>query len=117
MMRVLQDKLLEPIFKHMPHEHRIHVAHFLVEVLKGPKLYTDKFGSDALRRMVGKHLGKRIKEEQRKRWVELLLESADEIKMPDDPEFRTPKDGPFERTCIIGVRDSKRPRMLQGHHV
>lgn len=87
--KVLQDEILEPVFRHMPHEHRKHVAHFIVEVLKGPKLYSQEFGDDALRRMVGKHIGKQLKEEQRKRWVESLLESADEIGLPDDPEFRS----------------------------
>lgn len=86
--KVLQDELLEPVFRNMPHEHRKHVAHFIVEVLQGPKLYSEEFGADALRRMVGMHIGRKLKEEQRKRWVELLLESAEEVGLPDDPEFR-----------------------------
>ena len=87
--KVLQDEILQPIFLHMPEEHRKHVAHFMVEVLKGPKVYTSEFGDDALRRMVGKHIGKRLNEIQRKRWVELLLKSADETGLPGDPEFRS----------------------------
>ncbi len=87
--KVLQDAMLEPVFRQMPHEHRKHVAHFMAEVLKGPKLYSDEFGENALQRMVGKHIGKRLKEDQRKRWVALLLESADETGLPDDPEFRS----------------------------
>jgi hemoglobin len=87
--KVLQDDILEPVFRQMPAEHRRHVAHFLVEVLMGPDLYSEEFGDTALRRMVGKQIGKKLEEYQRKRWVELLLESADEIGLPGDPEFRS----------------------------
>ena len=40
--------------------------------------------------MVGKHIGKHLTEPQRKRWVQLLMESADEIGLPDDSEFDLP---------------------------
>src|SRR5579859_1603836 len=73
-VKVLDDKILEPIFRHMPAEHAKHVAHFLAEVLKGPKFYSDEYGTDALRHMVGKHIGKKLTEQQRKRWAELLME-------------------------------------------
>ena len=59
------------------------------EVLMGHKVYTAEYGDNALRHMVGKHIGKKLKEEQRKRWAQLLLETADEIGLPDDPEFRS----------------------------
>jgi hemoglobin len=87
--KVLLDEILEPLFRHMPPDHAKHVAHFLAEVLMGPKFYSTEFGDDALRRMVGKHIGKHLKEEQRKRWVDLLLQSADEAGLPNDPEFRS----------------------------
>lgn len=87
--KVLKDELLEPLFRHMAAEHARHVAHFLAEVLMGPPFYSKEFGDESLKRMVGKHIGKYIKEEQRKRWVDLLLQSADEIGIPDDPEFRS----------------------------
>jgi hemoglobin len=35
------------------------------------------------------HLDRRIRPEQRTRWVALLAESADEVGLPDDPEFRS----------------------------
>jgi hemoglobin len=88
-VKVLKDEILEPLFKDMPPQHGKHVAYFLAEVLKGPKYYTQEYGQDALRHMVGKHIGKKLKESQRKRWMELLLESADEIGLPNDPEFRS----------------------------
>jgi hemoglobin len=38
--------------------------------------------------MLGRHLGKAITEPQRRRWMNLLLDAADEVGLPDDPEFR-----------------------------
>jgi len=87
--KVLNDEILAPIFMSMPPDHSKHVAYFMTEALMGPKFYSKEFGNEALRRMVGKHIGKNIKEHQRKRWVQLLLESADESGLPDDPEFRS----------------------------
>lgn len=86
--KVLKDDLLLPIFKNMSPEHRRHVAHFIGEVFQGPKIYTEEdHGSHA--EMVSHHLGKNLTEAQRKRWIQLLLETADEISLADDPEFRS----------------------------
>ncbi len=85
--KVLKDELLEPVFRHMSSEHQKHVAHFIAEVFGGPKLYSETEGSHF--GMVSKHLGKHLTESHRKRWVQLLLESVDEINLPDDPEFRS----------------------------
>ncbi|MCF0072779.1 group II truncated hemoglobin [Dyadobacter sp. CY261] len=85
--KVLNDPLLEPVFKHMSPEHQLHVAHFIAEVLGGPTWYSTAEGSHF--RMVQKHLAKHLTEQHRRRWVSLLLETADEINLPDDPEFRS----------------------------
>jgi len=85
--KVLADPLLEPIFKHMSSQHQLHVAHFLAEVFGGPNAYTAEGGSHFT--MIQKHFSKNLTEAQRKRWVALLLETADEISLPDDPEFRS----------------------------
>lgn len=85
--KVLQDALLEPVFKHMSQEHQLHVAHFIAEVFGGPKMYSTEEGSHF--KMIQKHLSKHLTEQHRKRWVNLLLETADEINLPDDPEFRS----------------------------
>jgi hemoglobin len=87
--KVLKDSILEPVFRQMPAQHSKHVAHFMAEVLKGPKVYTEEYGGNALHHMVGKHIGRHLTEQQRKRWVELLMQSADEAGLPDDPEFRS----------------------------
>jgi hemoglobin len=85
--KVLNDELLLPVFKHMSSDHQLHVAHFLAEVFGGPATYSEKEGSHF--KMIQKHLGKHLTEQHRKRWVQLLLESADELHLPDDPEFRS----------------------------
>jgi hemoglobin len=88
-VKVLQDPLLEPIFNKMSPDHAKHVAYFMAEILNGPKVYTAEYGPDALHHVIGKHLGKHLTEAQRKRWVDLLMESADEIGLASDPEFRS----------------------------
>jgi hemoglobin len=85
--KVLQDELLKPVFEHMSSEHQHHVAYFIAEVFGGPKQYTEHGGSHYT--MIQKHFSKHLSEEKRKRWVGLLLESVDEIGLPDDPEFRS----------------------------
>ena len=85
--KVLGDALLYPVFKHMSPSHQRHVAHFLAEVFGGPEMYSTEEGSHF--KMVQKHFAKHLTEEHRKRWVQLLIESADEINLPGDPEFRS----------------------------
>jgi truncated hemoglobin YjbI len=38
--------------------------------------------------MVERHLGRGITEPQRRRWVNLMMDAADEVGLPKDPEFR-----------------------------
>lgn len=85
--KVLKDPLLEPVFKHMSPDHQVHVAHFTAEVLGGPEWYSTAEGSHF--KMIQKHLSKHLTEQHRQRWVSLLLETADEISLPNDPEFRS----------------------------
>lgn len=85
--KVRKNPILELPFRYMPAEHSQHVAHLMAEGLMGPKLYTEKYEKEALQHRVGKHNGKHITEQQRKQWVHLLMVSADEIGLPDAPEF------------------------------
>jgi hemoglobin len=110
--KVLKDSILEPVFRQMPPQHSKHVAHFMAEVLKGPKVYTEEYGDDALHHMVGKHIGRHLTEQQRKRWVELLMQSADEVGLPDDPEFRSTFVAHIEwgtRVAVINSRLEENP--------
>jgi hemoglobin len=83
---VADDPLLAPVFAHMGADHPKHVAAWVGEVLGGPKTYSTTRGGHA--HMIGRHLGRGITEEQRRRWVNLLLDTADEVGLPGDPEFR-----------------------------
>jgi len=83
---VLRDDLLEPLFRHMDPGHPAHVAVWLGEVFGGPATYTAEHGGYP--QMVRQHLGRAITEPQRRRWVNLLMDAADEVGLPADPEFR-----------------------------
>lgn len=104
--KVLQDGILYPVFKDMSPDHPKHVAHFISEVFGGPQLYTegDK-GSHAI--MVAHHIGKMLDETKRKRWIQLFLDSVDEVGMPDDPEFRAALVSYLEWGTRIAVINSK----------
>lgn len=84
--KVLRDDVVGPLFAHMSPDHPHHVALWLSEVFGGPARYTDELGGYP--RMLAHHLDKAITEQQRRRWADLLLDSADEAGLPDDPEFR-----------------------------
>ena len=105
--KVPADPLLEPLFATMPKEHFQHVADFIGEVLGGPKTYSEQHGGHAA--MVRHHLGKGITEEQRHRWVSLLLETVDELKLPADPEFRSALVAYLEWGSRLAVINSAEP--------
>jgi hemoglobin len=84
--RVVTDDLLAPVFARMPPEHARAVATWLAEVFGGPATYTAEHGGYP--HMLGKHLGMAITEPQRRRWVNLIQDAADEAGLPEDPEFR-----------------------------
>jgi len=85
--KVLKDELLKPIFEGMDRKHQAHVADFISEVLGGGNKYTGMGGSH--HGMIKKHIGKNLTEAHRKQFMKLILESADEVGVPDDPEFRS----------------------------
>lgn len=103
--KVFKDDLLYPVFKNMSGDHSKHVAHFIGEVFGGPKQYTQGDGGSHAN-MVAHHLGKMLDEKKRKRWIELLLESADEIGLANDPEFRSALVGYLEWGSRIAVINS-----------
>ncbi|WP_406630721.1 group II truncated hemoglobin [Amycolatopsis sp. WGS_07] len=84
--KVVEDDLLKPLFEHMQPDHPKHVAMMLGEVFGGPPVYTEEFGGYP--RLVRRHRNRDIQPAQRARWVELMLESADETGLPQDAEFR-----------------------------
>lgn len=83
---VPEDPLIGPLFANMSPDHPERVASWLGEVFGGPKNYSEKYGGYA--RMIAEHLGKKLSEAQRARWVSLLCHCADEAGLPADAEFR-----------------------------
>lgn len=84
---VLADPLLEPVFRSMSPDHPKHVAAFLGEVFGGPKTYSEVYGGHPS--MISHHLQRHLTEEQRRQWIALLIDAADSVGLPDDPEFRS----------------------------
>ena len=109
--RVPSDEILAPVFAQMPATHFRTVAHFVAEVLGGPKYYSgDAVHSHST--MIAKHLSRHLSETQRKQWVWLLLDTADELKMPNDPEFRSALVGYLEwgsRIAVINSANEQNP--------
>jgi hemoglobin len=85
--RVPSDPTLAPVFAQMSPTHAEHVAAFIAEVFGGPKTYSAKHGGHP--KMIARHRGRALTEAQRKRWIDLILECADEVGIPADPEFRS----------------------------
>jgi hemoglobin len=109
--RVPSDPILAPVFAEMPVEHFETVAHFVSEVLGGPPLYSGD-GSHGHSTMVAKHLNRHLTQEQRRRWITVLLETADAQGLPDDPEFRSALVGYLEwgsRLAVINSSASDNP--------
>jgi hemoglobin len=103
--KVLKDDLLGEVFKNMSTDHVQHVAHFVAEVLGGDKLYTTEDGGSHAK-MIGKHIGKMLTEEKRQRWMQLLLQTCDEVGLKNDPEFRSAFVGYIEWGTRLAVINS-----------
>jgi truncated hemoglobin YjbI len=84
---VPEDPLLAPRFANMSADHPQRVASWLGEVFGGPKVYSEHYGG--YHHMLSQHLGKNLTEDERARWVSLLMRSATDAGLPNDPEFRS----------------------------
>jgi hemoglobin len=104
--KVFQDPILYPVFKNMSADHSQHVAHFIGEVFGGPASYSGKDAGSHYK-MIQQHIGRMLDESKRKRWMDLLLETADEVGLPDDPEFRSALVGYLEWGSRIAVINSR----------
>jgi hemoglobin len=102
--KVPNDPILAPVFAHMDPRHAAHVAAFVGEVFGGPRAYTEAGGGHAA--MIRKHMGRHLTQEQRRAWVALMLATADEVGMPDDPEFRAAFVGYLEWGTRLAVINS-----------
>ncbi|MEV4805690.1 antibiotic biosynthesis monooxygenase [Nonomuraea sp. NPDC049421] len=102
---VLADDLIGPLFAGMSPDHPRHVAIWLSEVFGGPDRYTRELGGYP--RMLAHHLNRHLSEEQRRRWVSLLMDAAEEAGLPGDPEFRAAFAGYIEWGTRIAVQNSQ----------
>jgi hemoglobin len=57
--------------------------------------------------MIQQHLNRHLTQDKRRRWVELLLETADELGLPEDPEFRSSLVGYLEWGSRLAVINSQ----------
>ena len=80
--QALQDPLLAPVFAHFTPTHVEHVVVWLTEVFGGPAQYSARLGGHHA--LLTHHVGLAITEEQRARWAELMLATA-EKELPADP--------------------------------
>ncbi len=99
------DDLLAPLFADMSADHPERVAKWLGEVFEGPGAYSRDYGGYT--RMVSQHVGKGLTEEQRARWVQLLLLSAKEAGLPNDAEFRSAFGSYIEWGSRLAVENSQ----------
>ena len=97
--------LLAQVFAAMSPDHVRHVAAFVAEIFGGPKDYSKDYGGHET--MIRRHLGRAITEQQRKRWMQLLFECADDLGIPSDPEFRSAIIGYFEWGSRLAVLNSQ----------
>ncbi|MFD3521505.1 antibiotic biosynthesis monooxygenase [Streptomyces sp. NPDC058653] len=84
--KVRADELLSPLFAGMSENHPHHVALWIGEVFGGPAEYTAHHGG--YENMLAHHIDRAISPAQRRRWVDLLVDAADETGLPADPDFR-----------------------------
>jgi hemoglobin len=85
--KVRNDPVVGPLFRDMDEHHPQFVAMWLTEVFGGPPRYTEERGGYP--HMLAKHRDVGITEEQRRRWVSLICDAADDAALPADPEFRS----------------------------
>jgi CDGSH-type Zn-finger protein/truncated hemoglobin YjbI/ferredoxin len=102
---VPEDPLLSGLFSQMSPDHPERVAAWLRQVFGGPPAYSERYGE--YDRMISQHVDRGITLEQRARWVTLLTRSADEVGLPNDPEFRAAFTAYLEWGSRIAVENSK----------
>ena len=104
--KVKQDALLAPIFAKMSDDHPAHVAAFVAEVFGDPKTYSLEYGGHP--GMIRHHLNRHLTERQRRRWINLLLDTYEEIGGPNDPEFASAFVSYLEWGTRLAVLNSQR---------
>jgi truncated hemoglobin YjbI len=89
----------------MSADHPERVGKWLSEVFCGPHGYSAEYGGYP--RMLSQHMGKQIREEQRARWVQLIMQSALDAGLPNDAEFRSAFGAYIEWGSRLAVENSQ----------
>jgi hemoglobin len=83
---IFDDPVLQPVFGHPVATHVDHLTAFLAEEFGGPTRYSDELGGFPA--VVAVHRGRRITEEQRRRFVRLFMSAVDEAGFAGDQRFK-----------------------------
>jgi hemoglobin len=104
---VEEEGTLAPLFGGtVSREHRDHVLAWWCEVMGGPAEYTATLGGYPA--MLAHHRGLAITPDQRRLFVNLLSQAADEAELPADPEFRAAIIGYGEWGSRLAMHNSAR---------
>ena len=94
-------------------EHRTHVTDWWSEVMGGPAVYSERRGG--YEHMLGRHHNLAITGDQRLSFVTLLSRAADDVGLPDDPEFRAALMGYAEWGTRLAVHNSRPDAEVAAH--
>jgi hemoglobin len=99
------DPLLGRMFRYSGPDHVEHLVLFFTEMFGGPPVYTPLGGTAAMLRA---HTGLAVTEEQRQRFVEILLAAADRTGLCTDAGFRPAFEAHLVKGSFFAVRFSQR---------
>ncbi|NNH74910.1 globin [Nocardia uniformis] len=103
---VLADELLAPVFANFTVTHVDHVALWLAEIFGGPATFSAELGGHQA--LLNSHLGLRITEEHRARWLELMSDAIEQT-LPAEPQLRRQVFDYFEWGTAIAREVSQDP--------
>jgi CDGSH-type Zn-finger protein/truncated hemoglobin YjbI len=107
------DPILAPVLRGLSAEHSRHVAAWLAETFGGPTTYTDQHGG--YEHMLAKHRNLALTETQRRRWVNRMLDAANAVGLPTDPNFRSTFVAYLEWGTRLAVANSQPDATVMEH--
>jgi hemoglobin len=83
---IFEDPVLQPVFGEPVATHVDHLTAFLAEEFGGPARYSEELGGFPA--VVAVHRGRKITEEQRRRFVELFMAAVERTGFAEDERFK-----------------------------